>query len=170
MTVEKNNQTTPQTKISQQIVNKYWDMFFLKRNSKFSYKKTSIPSTKNSINHRPSQCFKNHEISWPVGGPPPSRYVAVMEVNGRRPPRPWRFRHFDILWGWVGLSFHIPGLLMAREGEGDQGFFGAEKKVETYPQKIETQNDDWICLSIFSVLLPYGFNTYILDIHYIGDK
>jgi len=31
---------------------------------------------------------------------------------------------------------------MAREGEGDQGFFGAEKKVETYPQKIETQNDD----------------------------
>lgn len=59
---------------------------------------------------------------------------------------------------------------MAREGEGDQGFFGAEKKVETYPQKIETQNDDWICLSIFSVLLPYGFNTYILDIHYIGDK
>ena len=30
MTVEKNNQTTPQTKISQQIVNKYWDMFFFK--------------------------------------------------------------------------------------------------------------------------------------------
>ena len=144
-------------------------MSFVKRNSKISYKKKCIKNLvlqqKNSINHRPSQCFKNPRRSPDrSGGPPRSRYVAVMEVNGRRPPRPWSS-------GWVGLRFHTR-VMMAREGEGVQGFFGAEKHCWNIPKKnVETQNDDWmICLSIFSVLLPYGINTYILDIHYIGDK
>lgn len=137
MTVEKNNQTTPQTKISQQIVNKYWDMFFWREipnvhTRKHLFLPQKIAST---IDHlSASKTTRSPDRSVGLLRVAMWRWWKWMDGDHRGPGGFGISTFFGVELGWV---FIYQGYWWPGRARGTRDFLGRKKKLKHTPKKLK---------------------------------